>query len=70
MHAPGADFDDAAAAFAAGVIGGGLDPRVEALIARAGALRHLPAQALPLLEQARAAANICARWRCRWKQAR
>lgn len=56
MHAPGADFDDAAAAFAAGVIGGGLDPRVEALIARAGALRHLPAQALPLLEQARAAA--------------
>ncbi len=56
MHAPGLDFDDAAAAFAACVIGGGLDPRVEALIARAGELRHRPAQALPLLEQARAAA--------------
>ena len=56
MHARGLDFDDAATAFAACVIGGGLDPRVEALIARAGELRHLPAQALPLLEQARAAA--------------
>jgi hypothetical protein len=37
-------------------MGGGLSPQVEALIQQAGQLRHLPNAALPLLEQARAAA--------------
>lgn len=50
------DFEAAAAAFAATVIGGHLDPEVEALIAQAGALRDQPDQALPLLERARALA--------------
>ena len=49
-------FDDELAAFADGVIGAGLSPQVHALITQAGLLRHLPQQALPLLEQARAAA--------------
>jgi tetratricopeptide (TPR) repeat protein len=48
--------DDDAAAFADGAIGGGLSPQVGALINQAGLLRHLPLQALPLLEQARSAA--------------
>lgn len=44
-----ADFDSA-------VLGGGLPPEAEALIARAGLLRHDRAQAEPLLMQARALA--------------
>ena len=52
------DFEAAAAAFAASVIGGALPPAVEALIARAGALRDRPDEALPLLEQARALAPL------------
>ncbi|TXT35493.1 MAG: hypothetical protein FD135_4893 [Comamonadaceae bacterium] len=56
MSALGLHFDDDLAAFADGVIGGGLSPQVNALITQAGLLRHLPQQALPLLEQARAAA--------------
>lgn len=50
------DFEAAAAAFAASVIGGALAPGVEALIAQAGALREQPGLALPLLERARALA--------------
>jgi len=50
------DFEAAAAAFAASVIGGSLAPAVETLIAQAGALRDRPDEALPLLEQARALA--------------
>jgi tetratricopeptide (TPR) repeat protein len=49
-------FGDDLAAFAEGAIGGGLSPQVNALITQAGLLRHLPQEALPLLEQARAAA--------------
>lgn len=49
-------FDDDLAAFADGVIGGGLSPQVEALITQAGLLRHLPHEALPLLARAREAA--------------
>ncbi len=49
-------FGDELAAFAIGAIGGGLSPQVESLIQEAGLLRHLPAQALLLLERARAAA--------------
>jgi len=56
MNATSLPFDDELAAFATGAIGGGLSPQVGALIQRAGELRHLPAEALPLLEQARAAA--------------
>lgn len=56
MKARGLHFDDDLAAFADGALGGGLSPKVHALITQAGLLRHLPAQALPLLEQARAAA--------------
>ncbi len=56
MDADSPRFDDDLAAFADGAIGGGLNPQVEALITQAGQLRHLPQQALPLLEQARAAA--------------
>jgi len=56
MTADRLNFDDELAAFADGAIGGGLSPQVEALIKQAGALRHLPQEALPLLEQARAAA--------------
>lgn len=47
------DFEAAAAAFAASVIGGALAPEVEALITRAGLLRDRPDEALPLLERAR-----------------
>ena len=50
------DFEAAAAAFAATVIGGHLAPEVEAMIAQAGALRDRPEQALALLERARALA--------------
>lgn len=53
MNAAERDFEAAAAAFAASVIGGALAPEVEALIARAGALRDRPDEALPLLEHAR-----------------
>ncbi|CAM3711558.1 hypothetical protein [Polaromonas hydrogenivorans] len=56
MDAASLGFDDNLAAFADSAIGGGLSPQVEALIKQAGLLRHLPQQALPLLEQARAAA--------------
>ena len=56
MNAVSLQFDNELAAFATGAIGGGLSPQVEALMQRAGQLRHLPDEALPLLEQARAAA--------------
>ena len=56
MNANSLHFDDDLAAFADGAIGGGLSPEVTALITRAGLLRHVPQEALPLLEQARAAA--------------
>lgn len=56
MNAADRDFEAAAAAFAASVIGGALPPAVEALIAQAGALRDRPDEALPLLERARALA--------------
>lgn len=56
MSANSLHFDDDLAAFADGAIGGGLSPQVNALITQAGLLRHLPLLALPLLEQARAAA--------------
>lgn len=56
MNANSLHFDDDLAAFADGVIGGGLSPQVNELITQAGLLRHLPQEALPLLEQARAAA--------------
>jgi hypothetical protein len=56
MNASSLHFDDDLAAFADGAIGGGLSPQVHALITQAGLLRHLPQEALPLLEQARAAA--------------
>jgi hypothetical protein len=56
MNANSLHFADDLAAFAEGAIGGGLSPEVDALITQAGLLRHLPAKALPLLEQARAAA--------------
>lgn len=56
MDAYGPSFGDDLAAFADGAIGKGLSPQVEALIAQAGRLRHMPHQALPLLESARAAA--------------
>lgn len=56
MNAADRDFEAAAAAFAASVIGGALPPGVEALIAQAGALRDRPGEALPLLERARALA--------------
>lgn len=49
-------FANDLAAFADGVIGGGLSPQVEALITEAGRCRDKPQQALALLEQARAAA--------------
>jgi hypothetical protein len=56
MNADGQRFANDLAAFADGAIGGGLSPHVEGLIQQAGKWRHLPNQALPLLEQARAAA--------------
>jgi tetratricopeptide (TPR) repeat protein len=56
MSGTGLHFGDDLAAFAEGAIGGGLSPQVSALITQAGLLRHLPQEALPLLEQARAAA--------------
>jgi hypothetical protein len=56
MNASSLHFDDDLAAFADGVIGVGLSPQVNALITQAGLLRHAPQEALPLLEQARAAA--------------
>ena len=56
MNANSLHFDDDLAAFADGAIGGGLSPQVNALITQAGLLRHVPLEALPLLEQARAAA--------------
>jgi len=56
MPADSLRFANDLAAFADGAIGGGLSPQVNAQITQAGELRHLPQQALPLLEQARAAA--------------
>lgn len=56
MSATDRDFEAAAAAFAATVIGGRIDPEVERLIAQAGTLRSQPDKALPLLERARALA--------------
>jgi hypothetical protein len=56
MPADSLRFANDLAAFADGVIGGGLNPQVEALITAAGHCRAQPQQALPLLEQARAAA--------------
>jgi tetratricopeptide (TPR) repeat protein len=56
MNANSQHFEESLAAFAKGAIGGGLSPTVNALLTQAGLLRHLPHQALPLLEQARAAA--------------
>ena len=56
MNAQAPGFDDDLAAFASNVIGGGLSPQVEALIQQAGQVRHLPHEALALLEQARTAA--------------
>ena len=56
MTADRLPLDDDLAAFADGAIGGGLSPQVAALITQAGLVRHLPLEALPLLEQARAAA--------------
>lgn len=48
--------DEIAAAFAHAAIGGGLPPAIEALIERAGRVRHQPELALPLLLSARLAA--------------
>lgn len=56
MDADRPGFDDDLAAFADGVIGGGLSPQAAALIMQAGLLRDRPHEALPLLERARAAA--------------
>jgi hypothetical protein len=56
MDAASLGFDSSLAAFADSALGGGLSPQVEALIQQAGLLRHLPHEALPLLQQARAAA--------------
>jgi len=56
MNPNGLHFADDLAAFAEGALGGGLTPEVSGLISQAGLLHHLPAQALSLLEQARAAA--------------
>jgi len=56
MPADSLRFANDLAAFADGVIGGGLSPQVEALITEAGQCRDQPQHALPLLEQARAAA--------------
>jgi len=56
MNANGLHFDDNLAAFAQGAMGGGLSPMVSTLMTQAGLLRHLPQEALTLLEQARAAA--------------
>ncbi len=56
MDTAAPDLDDMATAFAHTALGGGLSPAVDALIAEAGRLRHLPEQALPLLARARDAA--------------
>ncbi|MDR3369488.1 hypothetical protein [Rhodoferax sp.] len=56
MNADSQRFANDLAAFADGAIGGGLAPQVEALLMEAGKWRHVPGKALPLLEQARAAA--------------
>ncbi len=56
MEAYSPNLDADLAAFAIGALGGGLSPQVESLIQEAGLLRHLPAQALLLLERARSAA--------------
>lgn len=56
MNAASPSFDDDWAAFADSALGGGLSPPVDALIAQAGLLRDRPLEALPLLQQARAAA--------------
>ncbi len=56
MPADSLPYANDLAAFADGAIGGGLSPQVDGLITQAGQLRHLPQLALPLLEQARAAA--------------
>jgi tetratricopeptide (TPR) repeat protein len=56
MNANGLYFDDNLAAFAKGAMGGDLSPTVEALLTQASLLHHSSHEALPLLEQARAAA--------------
>jgi hypothetical protein len=56
MDAYGPRFDDELAAFADGVIGGGLSAPVVALLERAGTLRDQPEAALPLLDLARSLA--------------
>jgi tetratricopeptide (TPR) repeat protein len=56
MNAASPSFDDDWAAFADSALGGGLSPQVDALITQAGLLRDRPLEALPLLQQARAAA--------------
>lgn len=56
MPADSLFFANDLAAFADGVIGGGLSPQVEALITEAGQCRDQPQQTLALLAQARAAA--------------
>lgn len=55
MDAASLGLDEALSAFADTALGGGLSPQVDALIAQAGQLRDRPLEALPLLEQARAA---------------
>jgi len=56
MTADSLRFGDDLAAFADSVIGSGLSPQVRSLIEQAATLYESPAQALALLEQARAAA--------------
>ncbi len=56
MHPADQAIEDAASAFARSAVGGGLPPEVDGLIAQAGKLRDQPAQALALLQRARAAA--------------
>ena len=56
MNALNPSFEDDWSAFADSALGGGLSPQVDALIQQAGQLRDQPQEALPLLQQARAAA--------------
>ena len=56
MNTASLGFDEAAAAFGLGAIGGAVNPEVDALIVQAGLLRDQPLEALALLQRARAAA--------------
>ena len=58
MKAADRDFEAAAEAVAASVMGGVLSPEVEALIVQAGHLRDRPDEALLLVERARALAPL------------